>query len=84
MTLDRIEIVPVNQVSKFISKFTNLFDYNSWLLISIIFEFLSLIVFHYTYSIKTLILKALLQYWINISFLFYNFFDFRYKFKIRI
>lgn len=45
MTLDRIETVPVNQVSKFISKFTNLFDYNTWLLISIIFEFLSLIVF---------------------------------------
>ncbi len=45
MTLDRIETVPVNQVSKFISKFTNLFDYNTWFLISIIFEFLSLIVF---------------------------------------
>ena len=45
MTIDRIENVPVNQVSKFISKFTNLFDYNTWLLISIIFEFLSLIVF---------------------------------------
>tara|TARA_B000000475_G_C15967503_1_gene435688 strand:+ start:512 stop:1264 length:753 start_codon:yes stop_codon:yes gene_type:complete len=45
MTLDRIETVPVNQVSKFISKFTNLFDYNAWFLISIIFEFLSLIVF---------------------------------------
>jgi tetratricopeptide (TPR) repeat protein len=45
MTIDRIETVPVNQVSKFISKFTNVFDYNTWLLISIIFEFLSLIVF---------------------------------------
>ena len=45
MTLDRIETVPLNQVSKFISKFTNLFDYNTWFLISIIFEFLSLIVF---------------------------------------
>ena len=45
MTIDRIEIVPINQVSKFISKFTNLFNYNSWILISIIFEFLSLIVF---------------------------------------
>lgn len=45
MTIDRIETVPVNQVSKFISKFTNLFDYNTWFLISIIFEFLSLIVF---------------------------------------
>ena len=58
MTIDRIETVPVNQVSKFISKFTNLFDYNTWFLISILFEFLSLIVFHYTYSIKTLILKS--------------------------
>ena len=45
MTIDRIETVPVNQVSKFISKYTNVFDYNTWLLISIIFEFLSLIVF---------------------------------------
>lgn len=45
MTIDRIETVPVNQVSKFISKFTNLFDYNTWFLISILFEFLSLIVF---------------------------------------
>lgn len=45
MTIDRIETVPVNQVSKFISKFTNVFDYNTWFLISIIFEFLSLIVF---------------------------------------
>ena len=45
MTIDRIETVPVNQVSKFISKFTNLFDYNTWFLISILFEFLSIIVF---------------------------------------
>ena len=45
MTIDRIENVPVNQVSKFISNFTNLYDYNTWFLISIIFEFLSLIVF---------------------------------------
>ncbi len=45
MTIDRIETVPVNQVSKFISKFTNLFDYNTWFLISIFFEFLSIIVF---------------------------------------
>ena len=45
MTIDRIETIPVNQLSKFISSFTNLFDYNTWLLISIIFEFLSFIVF---------------------------------------
>ena len=83
MTLDRIEIVPVNQVSKFISKFTNLFDYNSWLLISIIFSFIPHSFSLYLFN-KNSDTKALLQYWINISFLFYNFFDFRYKFKIRI
>lgn len=45
MTIDKIETVPINQVSKFISKLINLFNYNSWILISIIFEFLSLIFF---------------------------------------
>ena len=55
MTLDRIEIAPVNLVSKFISKFTNLFDYNTWFLISIIFEFLSLIVFSFLFKAESTI-----------------------------
>ena len=45
MTIDRIESIPINQLSKFILSFINLVDYNTWLLISIIFEFLAFTVF---------------------------------------
>lgn len=45
MTIDRIESIPINQLSKLILSFINLVDYNTWLLISIIFEFLAFTVF---------------------------------------
>ena len=45
MTIDRIETVPVNQLTKFISNFTNIFDYSTWIFNAILFEFLSMIVF---------------------------------------
>ena len=54
MTIDRIETIPINQLSKFILSFINLVDYNTWLLISIIFEFLAFTVFSvYAFSKNT-------------------------------